>query len=182
MKRPAEQDRYIKPKPKQSRKQATPLVLPKKPMEIDLRFPTSLGKVAHDFDLRLRIGIEQGLLPLDGHPCDIGALVSSVVCHPKCLEEPFDIATKVCIKTARHIAPNGSLMRTHLIGVICVGLPEEAAWEVSIAVGRTTHADLRCVVSCCISVGIIRGLLRGETFLETYVNEAIERAYEWVLS
>jgi hypothetical protein len=73
-------------------------------------------------------------------------------------------------------------MGTHLIGVICVRLPEEEALEVSIAVGRTIHADPRCIVSCCISVGKFRGLLRGEIFHEEYVNKAIERAYEWVLS
>lgn len=148
----------------------------------DSSITSNLGKVAHDFASRLQIWIEQGLLALDRHPCGIGALVGSVVRHPKYLEKPFDLATKAWIKTARHVAPNGSLMRTHPIGVICIGFPEEEAWEVSIAVGRTTHVDPRCVVACCISVGIIRGLLRGEIFLEEHVNEAVERAYEWVLS
>ncbi|KAF2792743.1 ADP-ribosylglycohydrolase [Melanomma pulvis-pyrius CBS 109.77] len=142
----------------------------------------SLAKLPQDFASRLRIWIEQGLLALGRPPCGIGALVGSVVTHTDYLKDPADMATKRWIKTARHVAPNGSLMRTHPIGVICVGLPEEEAWKIAAAVGRTTHVDPRCVVACCISVGMIRGLLRGEILTEAHMNKAIERAYTWVLS
>lgn len=73
-------------------------------------------------------------------------------------------------------------MRTHPIGVIGVGLPEEEVWKLATNVGMTTHADPRCTVACCISVGLIRGMLRGEISSEEHVNEAIERAYAYVLS
>ncbi|KAF1992930.1 ADP-ribosylglycohydrolase [Amniculicola lignicola CBS 123094] len=141
-----------------------------------------LGRIPQDFAERLQIWIEQGLRALDRPPCGIGALVGGVVSHKDYLKDPVDMATQRWIKTARHVAPNGSLMRTHPIGVFCVGLSEEAAWKVAADIGRTTHVDPRCVVSCCISVGLIRGLLRGEIQTEEDLDKAIERAYDWVLS
>lgn len=73
-------------------------------------------------------------------------------------------------------------MRTHPIGVLGVGMEEEVCWRLAAGVGMTTHADPRCTVACCISVGLIRGILRGEIFTEADVDEAIEKAYDWVLS
>ncbi|PVH90968.1 ADP-ribosylglycohydrolase [Periconia macrospinosa] len=134
------------------------------------------------FAIRLRIWIEQGLRALDRPPCGIGALVGSVVTNPDYLAAPFSTAVTRWVKTARHVAPNGSLMRTHPIGIIGVGMSEEACWRLTADVGRTTHADPRCTVACCISVGLIRGLLRGEISREDDVNEAIERAYAWVFT
>lgn len=142
----------------------------------------NMGKLPQEFASRLQIWIEQGLLCLGRPPCGIGALVGSVVSHRAYLKDPAETATLRWIKTMRHAAPNGSLMRTHPIGVMCVGFPEEEAWKVAAAVGRTTHVDPRCVVACCISVGLIRGMLRGEILSEEDVNDAIERAYEWVRS
>ncbi|KAF2821257.1 hypothetical protein CC86DRAFT_411554 [Ophiobolus disseminans] len=82
----------------------------------------SLGK---DFAARLQIWISQGLLALDRHACGIGALVGSVVDDVKYVGNPTEIATRKWIKTKRKAAPNGSLMRTHPIGVIGVGMSEE---------------------------------------------------------
>lgn len=100
--------------------------------------------------------------------------------NPDYLSSPFSTAVTRWVKTARHVAPNGSLMRTHPIGIIGVGMSEEACWRLAADVGRTTHADPRCTVACCISVGLIRGLLRGEIGTGNDVNKAIERAYDWV--
>lgn len=73
-------------------------------------------------------------------------------------------------------------MRTHPLGIIGIGLSEEAVWKAAAEVGMTTHADPRCTVSCCISVALIRGMLRGEVNGEQDLNSIIERAYEWVSS
>ncbi|KAF2122311.1 ADP-ribosylglycohydrolase-domain-containing protein [Lophiotrema nucula] len=134
-----------------------------------------------DFAARLQIWIEQGLRALDRPPCGIGALVGSVVSNSAYLKDPADCATQRWIKTHRHVAPNGSLMRNHSIGLMSVGLSEEQAWKIATDISRTTHVDPRCVVSCCISVGLIRGMLRGEILTEKDVDLAIERAYDWVL-
>jgi ADP-ribosylglycohydrolase len=135
-----------------------------------------------EFAHRLQIWIEQGLRALDRPPCGIGNLVGTVVSNRNYLTNPAAIATQCWIKSRRSNAPNGSLMRTHPIGIICMGIPEEDAWAVAANVSRTTHVDPRCVVSCCISVGIIRAILRGDLLSEEDLNVAIERAYSYVLS
>ncbi|KAH7079626.1 ADP-ribosylglycohydrolase-domain-containing protein [Paraphoma chrysanthemicola] len=138
--------------------------------------------LSSSFAERLRIWVEQGLLALRRPPCGLGRLVGSVVLNPSFLSNPLSNATAAWEKTQRHVAPNGSLMRTHPLGVIGVGLSEEAAWDLSVDVGRVTHVDPRCVVSCAISVGLVRGLLRGEIVDESGVDAAIERAYAFVKS
>jgi ADP-ribosylglycohydrolase len=110
----------------------------------------------------------------------IGALVSSIVTDNSFLSNPIDVATEKWVDSGRYLAPNGSLMRTHPIGVIGVSMSEEETWKLSVEIGRVTHVDPRCVVSCCIEVAVIRGLLRGEILDEDGVNECIEGSYDWV--
>ncbi|KAF2658161.1 ADP-ribosylglycohydrolase [Lophiostoma macrostomum CBS 122681] len=141
---------------------------------------TPLSNLPQDFASRLQIWITQGLLALNRPPCGIGQLVGSVVSNPSYLSDPTATATTHWRKSHRHVAPNGSLMRTHPIALFCVGFPETAAWRVAADVGRTTHVDPRCVVSCCIVVCLIRGLVRGEITGEEDVDAAIERSYAWV--
>ncbi|ORY18500.1 ADP-ribosylglycohydrolase-domain-containing protein [Clohesyomyces aquaticus] len=144
--------------------------------------PGNFKSLSLDFAHRLKIWCDQGLRALNRPPCGIGALVGDVVRDRKYLEDPRDSATRRWLKSGRFQAPNGSLMRTHPIGVICLGLSEEEAWTLAVEVGCTTHVDPRCVVSCCISVGLIREMIRGEILNEEDVDKAIERAYNWVRS
>jgi ADP-ribosylglycohydrolase len=136
--------------------------------------------LSHEFAARLKIWISQGLLCLNRHAMGIGALVSSIVTDNSFLSNPIEIATQKWIESRRYLAPNGSLMRTHPIGVIGVSMSEEETWKLSVEIGRVTHVDPRCVVSCCIDVAVIRGLLRGDILDEDGVNECIERSYDWV--
>ncbi|KAJ4984201.1 hypothetical protein SVAN01_10309 [Stagonosporopsis vannaccii] len=136
--------------------------------------------LADAFAARLKIWVSRGLPALDRSAFDIGILVGAVANSPRYLSDPFGCATERWIKSSRKAAPNGSLMRTHPIGVIGVNLTEEQTWRLSVRVGRTTHVDPRCVVACCISVGVIRQLLRGQIEAEKDMDAAIERAYEWV--
>ncbi|KAJ4321625.1 hypothetical protein N0V94_002825 [Neodidymelliopsis sp. IMI 364377] len=137
--------------------------------------------LAQEFASRLKIWVTHGLPALDRPVFDIGILVGSVVRHNHYLSDPLRCATARWINSSRNAAPNGSLMRTHPIGVIGAGVSEEETWQLSVDVGRTTHVDPRCVVACCISVGLIRGLLRGDIVDEGGLNAAIERAHDWVL-
>lgn len=98
------------------------------------------------------------------------------------LDNPIRAAIRRWVNSGRFQAPNGSLMRTHPIGVIGVGMSEEATMQLSVGIGRTTHVDPRCVVSCCIEVALIRGLLRGDIRNEEGLNACIERCYAWVKS
>ncbi|KAH7128677.1 ADP-ribosylglycohydrolase-domain-containing protein [Dendryphion nanum] len=136
--------------------------------------------LSQDFASRLKIWIDQGLRALSRPPCGIGQMVGSVVRNSQYVSDPVGTATTRWIKTSRHNAPNGSLMRTHPIGIIGIGWSEEATWQLATGIGRTTHVDPRCVVACCISVGLIRGFLRGDISSEEEVDKAIERAYDWV--
>jgi len=136
--------------------------------------------LAEEFAARLKIWVSRGLPALDRPAYDIGILVGAVANHHRYTSDPFRCATERWIKSSRNAAPNGSLMRTHPIGVIGMCLTEEQTWRLSVRVGRTTHVDPRCVVACCILVGVIRQLLRGQIETEKDMDAAIERAYEWV--
>ncbi|KAF3048353.1 hypothetical protein E8E12_011718 [Didymella heteroderae] len=136
--------------------------------------------LVQDFAERLKIWVDRGLPALDRPAFDIGSNVGSVVRSAHFLRNPFNCATEHWMKGDRKAAPNGSLMRTHPIGVIGVNLTEEQTWRLSVGIGRTTHVDPRCVVACCISVGLIRQLLRGQVQTDKDMDAAIERAYEWV--
>lgn len=136
--------------------------------------------LAQDFAERLKIWITRGLPALDRPGFDIGINVGAVAGDSRFLQDPFKCATDRWIKGGRSGAPNGSLMRTHPIGVLGVNLTEEQTWRLSVDVGRTTHVDPRCVVACCISVGLTRQLLRGQIKTEKDMDAAVERAYEWV--
>ena len=142
----------------------------------------AINELSQDFAARLRIWISQGLLALNRYPCGLGALVGSTVGAGNYLKDPTGTATQKWVRSGRYQAPNGSLMRTHPIGVIGVGISEKQTWEMSVGVGRTTHVDPRCVVSCCIEVALIRGLLRGDILDVEDVNSCIERSYDWVKS
>ncbi|OCL02505.1 ADP-ribosylglycohydrolase [Glonium stellatum] len=139
------------------------------------------GKISpRDFAARLQIWIEQGLRCLDRPPMGIGQLVGGVVKDPAFLESPEDVARKRWIKSGRHVAPNGSLMRTHPLGIMCVGFDLEKTFRIAADMSVVTHADPRCVVACCISTALIRGILRGEIVVEADVDAILQQAYDWV--
>jgi ADP-ribosylglycohydrolase len=133
-----------------------------------------------DVALRLHTWVTQGLRCLDSPPLGIGQTVGLVVLDPKYLDDPKSVALKVWLKSGRNAAPNGSLMRTHPIGVMCIGRSLEETFRTAADVGRITHVDPRCVVSCCLVSGLVRGIIRGEIVRESDVDSMIESAYSWV--
>ena len=147
---------------------------------LHLKTTKSDARLSQEFAARLKIWVSRGLPALNRPSFDIGILVNAVVSNAHFEDDPVRCATDRWIKSGRHAAPNGSLMRTHPIGVIGVKMTEEQTWRLSARVGRTTHVDPRCTVACCIEVGVIRQLLRGQIRTEKAMNAAIERAYEWV--
>ncbi|KAE8378179.1 ADP-ribosylglycohydrolase-domain-containing protein [Aspergillus bertholletiae] len=133
-----------------------------------------------DFAKRLQFWCEQGLRCLDRLPLGLGRTVGSVVCDNKFLDDPIGTAYRHWRNSNCNAAPNGSLMRTHPLGIICLGLTLEETFQLAADFSRVTHADPRCIVSCCLSTALIRGMLRGEVTSEQDVDEMITRSALWV--
>jgi hypothetical protein len=102
-----------------------------------------------------------------------------VVSSPGFVEDPERVARERWEKTGRNAAPNGSLMRTHPLGVICSGVKEEEAFAAAAEISRATHVDPRCVVSCVVGTGLVRAVVRGEVKGDGDVDEVVKRAVEW---
>ncbi|KAK4234346.1 ADP-ribosyl glycohydrolase [Achaetomium macrosporum] len=136
----------------------------------------------HDFAARLRVWVTQGFRPLDTMPLGLGRLVASVVATQGFESEPERVAREYWERTGRRVAPNGSLMRTHPLGLMCLWREESEAFAVAAAISRVTHVDPRCVLACVIGTGMVRAVVRGELQSEGDVDGLIERAVEWYFS
>ncbi|EGC42667.1 ADP-ribosylglycohydrolase [Histoplasma capsulatum var. duboisii H88] len=119
-----------------------------------------------DVAKRLQIWVEQGLRCLDRPPCGLGRTVGTVRCP--------------ILRFDKYLAPNGSLMRTHPLGVMCISATLPETFQIAADYSAITHADPRCIVSCCTVTGLIRGILRGQVLNEGNVDEIIEKAFVWV--
>jgi len=130
---------------------------------------------------RLRVWVQQGFRPLETMPLGLGRLVGSVVATKGFEVEPERIAREHWEKTGKKAAPNGSLMRTHPLGLMCLWRGEEEAFALAAEISRVTHVDARCVVACVIATGLVRGIVRGEVADEEAVDELITRGGEWAV-
>ncbi|OBT60765.1 hypothetical protein VE03_09759 [Pseudogymnoascus sp. 23342-1-I1] len=133
-----------------------------------------------DIAQRLQIWVTQGLRCLDRPPLGIGMTTGRVLMDPEYLRDPEAVALACWLRSGRSIAPNGSLMRTHPLGVMCVGRTLEETFQAASDVGRVTHVDPRCVVSCCLVTALVRGIIRGEIASEADLDALIEVSFAWV--
>lgn len=134
-----------------------------------------------DLALRLRVWAQQGLRALDTMPLGLGRLVGTVVATRGFDVQPERVAREAWERGGRRGAPNGSLMRTHPLGGMCLWRGEGEAFEVAAGMSRVTHVDTRCVVACVIGTGLVRGLVRGEVTDEEGVRGVVERGRAWVV-
>jgi ADP-ribosylglycohydrolase len=107
-------------------------------------------------------------------------LLLQVALDPEYLANPYAIALRTWVDSGRRNAANGSLMRTHPLGVMCVGRSLPETFQVAADMSRVTHVDPRCVLACCVATGLVRGLLRGEVLTEADVDALMEEAKRWV--
>lgn len=133
-----------------------------------------------DIAQRLQIWVQQGLRCLDRPPLGIGMTTGRVLMDPEYLRDPEAVALACWLRSGRSIAPNGSLMRTHPLGVMCVGRTLEETFQAATDVGKVTHVDPRCVVSCCLVTALVRGIIRGEVITEADLDALIEASFVWV--
>ncbi|KAK0724896.1 ADP-ribosylglycohydrolase-domain-containing protein, partial [Lasiosphaeris hirsuta] len=131
--------------------------------------------------VRLRGWVSSGLRPLDTMPLGLGRLVGTVVATAGFDTEPARVAREHWERKGRAIAPNGSLMRTHPLGLICLWWTEEVAFQLAADMSRVTHADPRCVVACVVGTGLVRALVRGEVGGESDVDAVLRMGKEWFL-
>jgi len=135
-----------------------------------------------DVAKRLQVWCNEGLLCLGTPAADIGITIRNVVLDEKYLENPYQVAYHQWTRSGCKGAANGSLMRTHPVGIICITMSLEETFSTACRLSRLTHPDPRCIVACCICTALIRGILRGEITGENQVSAIIRRAFEWVKS
>ncbi|KAH7127573.1 ADP-ribosylglycohydrolase-domain-containing protein [Dactylonectria macrodidyma] len=150
-------------------------------MLILLSFLHSDGKAMdpQDFASRLSIWVRMGLRALDTLPLGLGRTVGAIVRTKTYLDDPEARARDHWTKGNYNAAPNGSLMRTHPIGLMCVNKSVEETFEVAARYSVVTHVDPRCVISCVIGSALVRGLVRGEIVKYEHIDEMIDTAVAW---
>ncbi|KAK0668407.1 ADP-ribosylglycohydrolase-domain-containing protein [Cercophora samala] len=137
-------------------------------------FPTQA-----DFASRLRIWASQGFKPLGTMPLGLGKLLGTVLASKGFEAEPEGVAREYWEGTNKFAAPNGSLMRTHVVGLMTVWEGETKCFEVAAGISRATHVDPRCVVACVVGSGLVRGVVRGEVMKGEDIDGVIERVRGW---
>ncbi|KAJ7485914.1 ADP-ribosylglycohydrolase-domain-containing protein [Mycena latifolia] len=133
-----------------------------------------------DFAVRLHSWCTQGLRVLDRLPMGLGKTVGGVVFSPEYTAHPAKTALEHWETHGRNVAPNGSLMRTTPIGVICICKTEAETFEAAVSMGAVTHADPRCALSVAIVSTLIRALCLGEITEVAQVREVIERGWDYM--
>ena len=129
-----------------------------------------------DFAARLHIWVQFGFLPLDTLPLGLGRTVGAIVRTKTYLDDPEATARRHWINSKYNAAPNGSLMRTHPVGLVCLDKGLDETFEIAAAFSAVTHVDPRCVVSCAIGTALVRGLVLREVCKEADIDSVIDAA------
>ncbi|KND89444.1 hypothetical protein TOPH_05790 [Tolypocladium ophioglossoides CBS 100239] len=133
----------------------------------------------NDFASRLHLWVQYGLRALDTLPLGLGRTVGAIVRTKDYLDDPEGTARRHWANTKYNAAPNGSLMRTHPLGLACLDKSVEETFQVAANYSVVTHVDPRCIISCAIGTALVRGLVRQEVCTETDIDAMVERAIEW---
>lgn len=137
---------------------------------------------ARDFAMRLDIWVRQGLRALDTLPMGLGQTVGSTVRSKTFLEDPEATARQRWKNSGYKAAANGSLMRTHPLGLMCLQKSLEQTFQTAADFSVITHPDPRCVISCAIGTALVRGLILHEIQQESDIDAVIESAVSWLAS
>jgi len=97
------------------------------------------------------------------------------------LSHPAETAYTYWDKTGRDIAPNGSVMRTTPVGVICINKSEQETFAEAIKLGAVTHADPRCALSVAVVSALVRALCRDEIKDEADIDTLLERGWAYMV-
>lgn len=123
----------------------------------------------HSFAYKFKQWVERGHEDLgDTEPIGLGMLSATMVRYPDFVDNPIEVA-KIAGKLK---APNGSLMRTAIMG--CRGLDYATTIDDAITMGMCTHYDERCRVSVAVLVSIVWDILN-----DTDESQVLDRARRW---
>lgn len=129
-----------------------------------------------DLAARLRVWVEQGLRALDTAPLGLGQTVGAVVRNEEFLDNPYKVAAARWRKGGYQVAANGSLMRTHPLGLAMLYETEAYTFEMAARFSAVTHVDPRCVTACMVGTALVRGLVRGLVTTADEVDALVRRA------
>ncbi|KFA65926.1 hypothetical protein S40285_02403 [Stachybotrys chlorohalonatus IBT 40285] len=132
-----------------------------------------------DLAIRLDIWVQMGLRALDTPPLGLGETVGAIVRSKAYLQNPEAAARKHWASCGYKAAPNGSLMRTHPLGLMCLEKTIDQTFQTAADFSVVTHVDPRCIISCAIGTALVRGLVLGEIHAECDIDDTIERAIQW---
>lgn len=109
----------------------------------------------------------------------LGRTVGAIVRSKAYLEDPEGTARHHWTICNYNAAPNGSLMRTHPLGLMCLDKSPEETFEIAASYSVMTHVDPRCIISCAIGTDLVRGLILGGVTCETDIEVTIKRGLGW---
>lgn len=134
-----------------------------------------------DFPKRLRVWVDQGLRALDTVPLGLGFTIGSIVKNPVYAEDPIGVSQSYWKSKPKDFkpAPNGSLMRTHPLGLMTLTADLESAFDTAGDFSAMTHIDPRCMVACAIGTALVRGIVLGEVYEEQHIDEIVTQAVAW---
>lgn len=105
---------------------------------------------------------------------DVGRTFANITRHPEFLNDPQKIAYQYWENSGFHIAPNGGVMRTSILGIWQYQNSEQVCLNAQ-AVCKLTHADPRCVASCIAVCFAISQILQGRENLPLLIEEIYEK-------
>lgn len=102
----------------------------------------------------------------------IGMTTYKVFTYPDFIANPHNAAHIIWEESNYHIAANGGVMRTSVMGLWDFQNANKLPANVE-AVCRITHADPRCIGSCVIVATLINELVKGRTANQSLYDEMI---------
>ncbi|XP_064639250.1 uncharacterized protein YegU-like [Lineus longissimus] len=115
-----------------------------------------------DFGSRIKKWMMEGFEELgDFGGMGIGATTLGVLSHEKFDAAPCEAAESIWIQTGRFVAPNGSVMRTSILGIHDYRDMDKVISNTK-EICRTTHYDPRCQASCVAVTTAIAMMLQGQ--------------------
>lgn len=130
-----------------------------------------------DFAKRLKFWMKHGFPELgDLAGLGIGQTVNAVVSRHDFADKPHECAKQVWERSGKHVAANGAVMRTSILGIINFDNIDTVISNTK-SICMTTHADPRCIASCItVTTAIAMMLQKG---VGKSLGEIVDKSIEF---